>query len=190
MTDIDSRDRSLGFADDMPELLTVDSFLASNLTPLLIGPRAGRYLRVFGRLRDRRARTPERIAGGGSWNWAAFLVAPLWALHRRLYGLGALLFLLDLVLIALWLPGADAATAGALRGLSLLGAALGAFIAGRRGDGLYFAAVYRRWQILRDAPWAVQERLARRFGGTAPLLSGLALLSLASCAALVVLAGE
>lgn len=181
----DRRDRSLAAGDDIPELLTVDSFLASDLARALIGRRSAGYLRKFQRLRDKGARSPARIARGSGWNWAALLLPLPWALYRRLYGLAGVLLVLHLAMALLCLPGAATDASRAAAAALLLGTAL---VTARRADGLYFRTVYRRWGALRDAGWDAQQHFARRLGGTAPLLAGAGALCLGALGGLLAVA--
>lgn len=54
-----------------------------------VGQRANYYLPRFRRM----ARSGKNV----SWNWAAFIFGPLWLLYRKMYTLGAVVILLELV---------------------------------------------------------------------------------------------
>lgn len=56
----------------------------------LVGPKAEYYLPKFREMREQNKKT--------SWNWAAFLVTPLWMIYRKMYGYGAAVMAAALVI--------------------------------------------------------------------------------------------
>ena len=55
----------------------------------IVGAKANYYLPRFRRI--------SRNGSNTSWNWAAFFLGPLWLLYRKMYGLGILVMVLDLL---------------------------------------------------------------------------------------------
>ncbi len=66
----------------------IDEVKAEDLSAY-VGTKADYYLPRF-----------RRMARGGSnasWNWAAFFFGPLWLLYRKMYGLGAIVMILEII---------------------------------------------------------------------------------------------
>ena len=55
----------------------------------VIGSKADYYLPRFRRM--------SRSGGNASWNWAAFFLSPLWLFYRKMYGLGVVVMILDII---------------------------------------------------------------------------------------------
>lgn len=70
----------------------IDDIKAEDLAAF-VGAKAEYYLPRFRRM--------ARNGSSASWNWAAFFFGPLWLLYRKMYGLGAIVMILELLQTAI-----------------------------------------------------------------------------------------
>ncbi len=66
----------------------IDGIKAEDLAAF-VGAKSEYYLPRFRRI--------ARNGSSASWNWAAFFFGPLWLLYRKMYGLGAIVMILELL---------------------------------------------------------------------------------------------
>lgn len=66
----------------------IDDVKAEDLSAV-VGTKADYYLPRFRRM--------ARNNSSASWNWAAFFFGPLWLLYRKMYGLGVILMILEVL---------------------------------------------------------------------------------------------
>lgn len=67
---------------------TIDEVKAEDLSAV-VGTKTDYYLPRFRRM--------SRNSSSASWNWAAFFFGPLWLLYRKMYGLGVVIMILELL---------------------------------------------------------------------------------------------